>query len=72
MRLTADFVQRFAELGNLMDISTDPAAFDSVARRLLASQENEVCALSGMWTFSNGWKNSHGVNTAAYITAESY
>jgi hypothetical protein len=29
VRLTADFVQRFAELGNLMDISTDPATFDT-------------------------------------------
>lgn len=28
VRITADFVQRFAELGNLMRIHTDPAAFD--------------------------------------------
>lgn len=29
VRITADFVQRFAELGNLMHIHTDCAAFDS-------------------------------------------
>ncbi len=39
VRLTADFVQRFAGLGTLMDISTDPAAFDSVLAAACQSRE---------------------------------
>jgi len=37
IRLTADFVRRFAELGDAMRIYTDPAAFDGALSNAIAN-----------------------------------
>ena len=37
VHVTADFVRRFAELGELMRITTDPAAFDEALAEALRS-----------------------------------
>ena len=39
IRLTADFVRRFADLGELMRIYTDPAVFDGALSNAVANAD---------------------------------